>query len=111
MWNPFDEGKSIGRRGSEEGIIIRDEEQGDGSRITIERDGNIAPLAITCGIYGWMAHTRFFSSEEEATKEFEKMKVSLDEILQLIPLEGESEVEEKMDAVGKAISNFVEQYP
>jgi hypothetical protein len=111
MWNPFDEGKSIGRRGSEEGIIIRDEEHGDGSRITIERDGNIAPFSITCGIYGWMVHTRFFSSEKEATQEYETMKVSLNEILNMIPLEDEPEVEEKMDAVNKVLSNFVEQYP
>jgi hypothetical protein len=35
------------------------------ARITLERDGH-QPFAITCGSYGWMVHTSFFSGEEEA---------------------------------------------
>jgi hypothetical protein len=111
MWQPFDEGKSIGLRGSEDGCIIQDEEHQEGARITIEHDGRIAPFSITCGIYGWMAHTRFFSDEETTMQEYEKMKISLDEILQAIPTANELEVEEKIATVTNAISNFVEQFP
>jgi hypothetical protein len=40
-WVPYDRGGSIG---SEEGIILRDEMHRDGARITLERDGRIAPF-------------------------------------------------------------------
>lgn len=76
-WQPFDCGTTNGQPGSENGIIIRDVELSDGARITLERDGWIAPFAITCGIYGWMVHTRYFSNEAEAQQEFEKMQVPM----------------------------------
>lgn len=110
MWHQFNDGKSLGQRGSENGIIIRDEEHLDGSRITLERDG-YTPFAITCGIYGWMVHTRFFPNEEEAQQAFNEMKGSLGEILEQIPLADDPEVTAKMDEASQAISNFVEQYP
>ena len=65
----------------ENGTIILDEEHVDGARITIERGGSTAPLSITCGIYGWMVHTRFFDTETEARRECEEMKVALAEII------------------------------
>jgi hypothetical protein len=111
IWYPFDNGNSIGKLGSENGIIIRDEEHPDGARITLERDGKIAPFSITCGIYGWMVHTRFFSTEDEAEQEFDKMQVSLDEILRKIPFMDDPELDAKLKAAKEAISNFVEQYP
>jgi len=46
-------------RGSEGGVIVRDEEHALGARITLETGCGIAPYAITCGIYGWMMHTCF----------------------------------------------------
>lgn len=53
-WEPFEQGTTIGTTGSEEGEIIRDEEWKGAARITIERGGEIAPFAITCGMYdGW----------------------------------------------------------
>lgn len=111
MWSLFDSGGSIGEQGSENGIIIRDGEHVDGARITLERDGWIAPFSITCGIYGWMVHTRYFSREDEAQQEFDKMQVSLDEILSLIPLLEDPALDAKMEAAKEAVSDFVEQYP
>jgi len=46
-WYAFDNEKSIGQRGSESGTIIRDEEHGDGARITLEGDGQTAPFWAT----------------------------------------------------------------
>jgi hypothetical protein len=111
IWYPFDNGNNGGKLGSENGIIIRDEEHPDGARITLERDGKIAPFSITCGIYGWMVHTRYFSTEDDAQQEFIKMQVSLDEILSLIPLLEEPALDAKMEVAKQAISEFVEQYP
>ncbi|RYX83707.1 hypothetical protein EON83_13090 [bacterium] len=86
-WNEFDNGASIGQRGSEGGIIVHDVEHSLGARSTLEQGGGIAPFSITCGIYGWMFHTRFFSSQQEAEAEYEHMKDGLADILNIIPLE------------------------
>ena len=109
-WSVIDDGKTIGLVGSESGTIIRDEEHSEGARITIERGGNIAPCNITCGIYGWMVHTRFFGSEEEAQIEFNKMRQELGEIIKLI---GDNALDEDgaSDKAVDAISQFVERFP
>ena len=108
-WNPFDAGKSIGQRGSENGVIIRDEEHADGARITLERETQTAPFTITCGIYGWMVHTHFIGTESEAQSDFESMKVELSRIISSIPLAADPEVP-KTKAVYKSLSNFVKKF-
>jgi len=110
-WYTFDNGKSIGQRGSESGLIVRDEEHGGGARITLEREGKTAPFAITCGIYGWMVHTRFFGTESEAQREFESMRAELSRIISTIPLVADSEVDSKSQVVTDCISEFVERFP
>ncbi|HEX8118016.1 MAG TPA: hypothetical protein VF521_12155, partial [Pyrinomonadaceae bacterium] len=89
-WYSFDGGRSIGQTGSEGGRILRDEEHSDMARITLER-GGYRPFSITCGIYGWMVHTRFFADEAEAQNAFEEMKHGLANILNIIPLVGETD--------------------
>jgi hypothetical protein len=110
-WYAFENGKSIGQHGSESGSIIRDEEYSDGARITLERDGQTAPFAITCGIYGWMVHTRFFRTESEAQSEFESMREELSRIIGTIPLADDPEVDSKSRAVSEFISEFVRRFP
>jgi len=110
-WYLFDSGQSIGQAGSESGRIIRDEEHSDGARITLERDAMAAPFAITCGIYGWMVHTRFFGTEAEAHSELEEMKSELARVLGTIPLTSDPEVDSKSHAVVESISAFVERFP
>jgi hypothetical protein len=36
-----------------------------------------APAAITCGVYGWMVHTRYFASLDSAQAGAEEMKPGL----------------------------------
>ena len=108
-WIAFDQGKSIGSRGSESGVIIRDEEHTDGARVTLEREG-YHPFSITCGIYGWMVHTIFFSEEKKAQGAFEKIKGELELILGIIPAADDPEVDAKSEIVCKRISDFVAQY-
>jgi hypothetical protein len=109
MWQVFDKGSSLGQRGSERGEIIRDEEHSVGARITIERGGSLAPFAITCGVYGWMVHTRFFSTEAEARSEYDKMKASLSEILEPLNYR-ELGKEHDTDKIIDAVHAFVENY-
>jgi len=110
-WYAFDRGKSIGQQGSEDGIIVRDEEHSDGARITLERDGQAAPFAITCGIYGWMVHTRFFDTEFEAQAEFESMRAELARILATLPLAADPDIDAKERVASQLISEFAERFP
>jgi uncharacterized membrane protein YhaH (DUF805 family) len=72
--------------GSEGGAVLLDDEHQDGARITLEAGTRIAPFAITCGIYVWMMHTRYFRLEDEARKAFHAMKRDLGDIIDAIPL-------------------------
>jgi hypothetical protein len=106
-WAPF-----VGSlRGSESGIVEIDEEHDCGARITLERDAKIAPYAITCGIYGWMVHTRYFEDHDRARREYEAMKAGLGNILSIIPLRCDPDFNSKVDSVIKAIGDFVESFP
>jgi hypothetical protein len=109
MWRQFNKGQSIGERGSESGIIIRDEEHDDGARVTLERGGH-NPFSITCGIYGWMVHTAFFASEHDAQKTFEQMELEIENILHVIPAVDDSEADAKSDEVYKAIVALVSKF-
>jgi hypothetical protein len=80
-WIRFDAGKSLGQRGSEDGKIIRDEENILGARVTLEEKGNIAPYSITLGIYGLTFHTEFFSTLDQGQKCFELFKDKIELII------------------------------
>jgi len=108
-WYPFDEGHSLGQVGTENGTIVRDEEHGDGARITLERDG-YTPFAITCGLYGWMAHTCFFDTEHSAQQAFDAMRLELARILALIPTKADLETGQTVSTVVDAISRFVDEF-
>lgn len=109
-WHAFDDGKTIGTKGSEEGVIVWDDEHAAGARITLERGTKTAPFAITCGMYGWFFHTCFFPAEREAENTYAAMQVELQEIIGLL----DDVVAEKEGAEGRvydAISAFVERFP
>ena len=109
-WQPYEDGATLGRKGTEGGQIIRDEEHPAGGRITLERDCLRVPYAITCGIYGWMVHTRFIADEPTAIHEYERMKPALTEIMNQIPGVEDPEAEQKADTASEAIARFVEQF-
>jgi hypothetical protein len=107
IWHPFQHGSTLGQQGSAQGETVLDEEHPTGARITLERNTSIAPFAITCGIYGWMVHTRYFETEPEARSQYDTMKRALSE---LISTEGETNFEDSQ-SVMKRIQSFVETYP
>lgn len=76
-WRLFDAGRTIGEQGSENGTILLDEENEVGVRITLEEGGGAAPFSITCGVYGAMVHTRFFSGQADAREAYAAMKPRL----------------------------------
>ena len=110
-WATFDSGQTIGETGSESGEIVQDEEHDLGSRITLEARCRAAPYAITCGIYGWMAHTRFFPDRETAKLAMAEMKSALETILAQIPSADDPDVDRKCGHVTEAIGEFVKRFP
>ena len=110
-WVVFEQGRTLGQIGTEEGCILRDDEYKDGARITLEKNCRTAPFSITCGIYGWMIHTRFFSTLTEAEMAYVQMQEAIVFIVEFIPYKTDPELEQKMRQVGNAMSDFVERFP
>lgn len=110
-WRPFDAGLSVGTTGSEGGTIVVDEEHEVGARITLEHGGTTAPFSITCGIYGWLMHIRFFDDRRVCQREFFQMKLAVAEILALFPDQSDSERDRKMWEVIAALEDFIERFP
>jgi hypothetical protein len=108
-WRPFEEAATLGLPGSEEGIVVRDEEHVLGARITLERAASVAPFAITCGIYGWMMHTCFLSTEAEADSRYDLMKDSLSELLEAA--EQTADVDGGRQVLMNGVEEFVGEYP
>jgi hypothetical protein len=109
-WHRFDEGRSIGLVGSECGVIVYDEEHVDGARITIEEGGPVVRYSITCGVYGWMFHTRFCGSRAEAAEECRAMMPELGRLAGERPHTGEGE-DAFLRRMGSDLSAFVSQFP
>lgn len=107
-WLPFENGTTLGATGSEGGVILRDELHPEGSRITLERTGS--RFAITCGVYGWMVHTRFFADEREAVAAYEEMKPALAAVLARLPGQGD-DVEAAKPEVAGILDDFVARFP
>jgi hypothetical protein len=99
-------GKTIGTRGSEGGVIVLDDEHTSGARISLERGcshapwGSHAPWAVTCGIYGGFLHTAFASSEAEGRAKYSAMKPDLEDIM----------VEEDNEARYNKMKRFADVY-
>ena len=106
-WSAYQGGESIGKPGSENGAILEDEEYASSARITLERGGYVAPFAITCGVYGLLVHTRFFSEEDKARGEYVEMRVHLSRIVDSDTVVGTSEE----DTLTNAAAQFVERFP
>lgn len=101
-WTAFNSGSSIGEEGSESGTIVLDQEHPLGARITLEENARDIPYVITCGIYGLMVHTAYFSNVTEAKQIFGEMKADLEEILRL--------PSDDMDKVVSRVRQFVGRY-
>jgi hypothetical protein len=112
-WRKFAAGESIGKVGSENGTIVEDDElyAGPGARITLERSTRYGPFAITCGVYGWMVHTRFLGQEVEARVQFDAMKAALEEIASNIELVQSLPFAEMLSRISPLLQDFVERFP
>lgn len=106
-WKPCESGSSLGQTGSEGGVILRDEEFASSARLTLKQSGS--RLAITCGVYGWMVHTRFFAARATAERELGEIKSVLQSIVSSLPDNfGDSDA---MRRTNEALNRFVERHP
>lgn len=110
-WEAFEGGRTLHQVGTEGGTIMLDDEHPAGARITVEAECLRAPYAVTCGVYGWLVHTRFFTDGESAYFAAEEMKTALEKIVLLLPDEDDPAPDLKLDAVSEAISAFGERFP
>ncbi|MDQ2746593.1 MAG: hypothetical protein M3T96_04975 [Acidobacteriota bacterium] len=109
-WSEYDEGFSVGTSGDGGGAIVRDEDHKNGARITMEEENGLAEFVITCGVYGWMFHTRLFDGRAEADEAFDEMREELGEILEAKPSE-ESAGEEEQEDFAEELVMFIERFP
>lgn len=109
-WHPYEDGRTQGHTGTEGGVIVVDDEHDGGARITLERDCLRAPFAITCGVYGWMVHTRFVADDETAQYALDEMKAALAEIIALMPDEDAPDEAARLDAVSESVAAFAERF-
>jgi len=70
-----------------------------------------APFAVSCGLYGWMVHTRYFGSEDEARNACAAMKRALGDILDMVPGDDDPGRDERAAEVVRAIERFVADFP
>ncbi|OYU48193.1 MAG: hypothetical protein CFE31_11055 [Rhizobiales bacterium PAR1] len=110
-WDLYEDGASLGTAGEDGGTIVADFEHDLGARMTLEALGDGTCFAMTCGIYGWFFHTRFFNSREEADRATVDMQSALNVILQSYPAKDDADYDAKTEAFGDAISAFVDAYP
>ncbi len=103
-WFAYDDGHSIGRVSAEGGEVLRDEEHEAGARLTLKRGSNY--VSVSCSVYGWMDHTRFFSTVLEAQREYLLMKPPLANMVENILAAGKSDLK-----MWEAIADFVRRFP
>ena len=110
-WETFEAGVTNGQSGSEDGIIIRDEIYARRARITLESETPIAPFAITCGIFGWMVHTRYFGTRAQADAEFAKMQKELARIANLLRSNSDDPQAEIPSNLPAEFRKFIKRFP
>lgn len=103
-WYVFNKGRSIGTTGAEGGLILSDEAHDGGARITLKRGKNY--VSVSLNIYGWMDHTRFFSTDADAQREYRAMRSSVLNVLKVINTEGVTDIK-----IWESISDFVRRFP
>lgn len=81
VWHLHASGSTIGRPGSEQGIVLLDEEHDRGARITLERGGDTAPFSITGAIYGRFTQTAYADNESEGRRKYVELRHLLEQII------------------------------
>ncbi len=103
-WVAYDNGNSIGKISAEGGVVLRDESHPRGGRITLKQGKTF--ISVSCHIYGWIDHTRFFYTVADAQREFVIMKNIVGSMLDDILAAGANDIK-----MWEAIADFVRRFP
>ena len=103
-WQPYNHGRSIGVKGAEGGIIVRDEEHPLGARMTIKQGHDY--VSVSCNISGKIDHTRFFREMKAAEREYSTMQSEMTRVINAIASAKAADIK-----VWEAISEFVARFP
>ncbi|MCB0120410.1 MAG: hypothetical protein H6634_09045 [Anaerolineales bacterium] len=103
-WSIYNHGHTIGTVSAEGGTILSDESHDGGARITLKRGESY--ISVSIHIRGWMDHTRFFSTDADAQREYRAMRSAVVAVLNVINTEGVNDIK-----VWEAISDFVRRFP
>ncbi|MBI3168782.1 MAG: hypothetical protein HYZ22_09910 [Chloroflexi bacterium] len=103
-WSIYNKGRTIGTTSAEGGLILSDEINESGARITLKRGNSY--VSVSLHIQGWMDHTRFFNTDADAQREYRAMRSAIATVLNIINTQGVSEIK-----VWEAISDFVRRFP
>jgi hypothetical protein len=109
-WQQLSIDNRSGELGSEGGVIISDEIYNNQARITLERSARLAAFAITCGLSGWLVHTRFFESEAEAGTQLDAMKAALTRLADAVK-PAVAMTPDGVALLARLCQEFVEQFP
>lgn len=101
---PYNRGRSLGMRGTEESKIVRDKEHQLGARMTIKQGGDY--VSVSCNISGKIDHTRFFKEMRAAEREYEIMQKELIKVMNAVSPAKAADIK-----VWEAISGFVTRFP
>lgn len=103
-WKPYNRGRSIGVKGSEGSVILRDEEHPLGARMTIKQGKDF--VSVSCNISGKIDHTRFFKEMRGAEREYANMQKEMEKVLKAISSAKAADIK-----VWETISGFVARFP
>ncbi len=81
FWHVHAAGLTLGRPGSDQGIVLLDEDCSLGARITLERGGDTAPFAITAGVSGHFTQIAYADSETDGRRKYLEMRHLLEQIV------------------------------
>ena len=110
-WKKFEDGKTRGTTGREGGVVLADEEFDGAARIVLEQGCLRAPYAITASLYGYLLHTRFLADEETAHHALDTMKSALEDMVDLMPGDDDSDDLAKTEAITTAVDAFAKRFP
>ena len=110
-WRLVEEGRTLGLGGTEGGIVVRDEEHPAGLRLTLEEDPARSFYSVTCGVVGWLVHSRFFDNEAAAHAAWDEMKPALLELVVQLPAGGAKPLEPATRAAGAKLGAFMARFP
>ena len=110
-WQPYEGGSTLGMSGSQGGTITWDEHFAGQVRLTLEQDMSRSFHAITCGISGWLVHSRFFGSAPEAFAAYEELRPALVELWAELPEGGPRSTPDAARKGGPLLAAFIARFP